>query len=169
MEPRSRAIIECGQKGPIFPAGGKSTDPDNIWLCVIQTDTFTVNYKLESNSLWSVHSVRYDTIKYSFLLDPCAHGVRSLGRLSMSLCLYLSMSLCLYLSMSRFWNLVKTVNVVNVDTLVDDHSEDLSWRPYLMTLVDDQLEDLADLTLIDENIARGTTDPWVDTITGGTL
>ena len=38
-----------------------------------------------------------------------------------------------------------------------------------MTLVDDQLEDLADLTLIDENIARGTTDPWVDTITGGTL
>ena len=36
-----------------------------------------------------------------------------------------------------------------------------------MTLVDDQLEDLADLTLIDENIARGTTDPWVDTITGG--
>ena len=64
---------------------------------------------------------------------------------------------------------MKTVNVVNVDTLVDDLSEDLSWRPYLMTLVDDQLEDLADLTLIDENIARGTTDPWVDTITGGTL
>ena len=57
--------------------------------------------------------------------------------------------------MRRFWNLVKTVNVVNVDTLVDDPSEDLSWRPYLMTLVDDQLEDLADLTLIDENIARG--------------
>ena len=38
-----------------------------------------------------------------------------------------------------------------------------------MTLVDDQLEDLADMTLIDENIARGTTDPWVDTITGGTV
>ena len=35
----------------------------------------------------------------AYLSDPCAHGVRSLGRL---------------LSMSRFWNLVKTVNVVNV-------------------------------------------------------
>ena len=43
----------------------------------------------------------------------------------------------LSLSMSRFWNLAKTVNVVNVDTLVDDPSEDLSWRPKLMTLVDD--------------------------------
>ena len=55
-------------------------------------------------------------LKY-FLSDPCAHGVRSLGRL------------CLYVSMRGFWNLVKTVNVVNVDTLVDDPSEDLSWRP----------------------------------------
>ena len=33
------------------------------------------------------------------------------------------------LSMRRFWNLVKTVNVVNVDTIVDDPSEDLNWRP----------------------------------------
>ena len=42
-----------------------------------------------------------------------------------------------------------------------------------------RVEHLAEMTLIDENtqliltddsnIARGTTDPWVDTITGGTL
>ena len=41
------------------------------------------------------------------------------------------------------------------------------------------VEHLAEMTLIDENtqliltddpnIARGTTDPWIDTITGGTL
>ena len=54
----------------------------------------------------------------AFLSDPCAHGIRSLGHL-----LFLSVS------MRGFWNLVKTVNVVNVDTLVDDPSEDLSWRP----------------------------------------
>ena len=32
----------------------------------------------------------------------------------------------IYVSMRRFRNLVKTVNVVNVDTLVDDPNEDLS-------------------------------------------
>ena len=32
MEPRcSRAIIECGQKGPIFTPGGQSNAPDNMW------------------------------------------------------------------------------------------------------------------------------------------
>ena len=46
-------------------------------------------------------------------------------------------------------------------TLVDGPS----LRPELMTRV----EDLADMTLIDENIARGRTDLWVDTITGGTF
>ena len=39
-----------------------------------------------------------------FLSDPCAHGVRSLGRLSMSV----------YLWLKPCEDLVKTVNVVNV-------------------------------------------------------
>ena len=38
---------------------------------------------------------------------------------------WVALSVCL----RGFWNLVKSVNVVNVDTLVDDPSEDLSWRP----------------------------------------
>ena len=42
--------------------------------------------------------------------------------------------------------------------LIDDANKEI---PSNMTM-----HVLADLTLIDENIARGTTDPWVDTITG---
>ena len=38
MEPRcSRAIIECGQKDPIFTPGGQSNAPDNMWHTAIHT------------------------------------------------------------------------------------------------------------------------------------
>ena len=54
------------------------------------------------------------------LSDPCAHGVRSLGRL-----------VCLYLwdVFETLWWLSMTQCCQCVDTLVDDPSEDLNWRP----------------------------------------